>query len=218
MTSRYSKQPILLQGWDREEQFTFFKNFDQPFFNVHTEVDLTPLYAYCKRTQTSVFLAYLYVTLQAARTTENFLYRLEDGKPIKYDGLDISTTLLKDNQTIAFAHFPFQDSLTDFCASAQQVIQEVKSSPGLFHGYQGPDNLHVTTLPWFPFKGMEHAFQINQQDPGIPKIAFGRLETREEKVFLPLSIALHHALGDGFHVHLFLENMAGYINAFDFAG
>ncbi|GAA4302667.1 CatA-like O-acetyltransferase [Nibribacter koreensis] len=218
MTTKYTKHPITVQGWDREEQFNFFKSFTQPFFNVHTEIDITPLYTYCKRTQTSVFMAYLYVTLQAARTADNFLYRLDNGQPVKYEGLDISTTLLKDNQTIAFAHFPFQDSLAEFCASAQAISQEVKSSPKLFHGYQGPDNLHVTTLPWFPFKGMEHAFMINDQEAGIPKIAFGQLEKREHGVFLPLSIALHHALADGFHIHLFLQQMSGYINAFDFAG
>lgn len=216
MTSKYNKEHFPVEGWAREEQFHFFKTFTQPFFNVHTEVDITPLYQYCKQQEISVFLAYLYVTLQAARATENFRLRLEGGQVVRYDGLDLSTTILKNDQTISFVSLPHHDSLLDFCTHARRIINAAKESKQLFIGYQGPDVLHLTTLPWFAFKGMEHAFSVNPVNEGIPKIAFGRIEVSPEKVMLPLSIAVHHALADGYHIHLFLEQMQGYISAFRF--
>lgn len=54
---------------------------------------------------------------------------------------------------------------------------------------------------------MEHAFIANRQDPGVPKIAYGRLEHHNQKTYLPISIALHHALADGYHMHLFMQNL-----------
>ncbi|AKQ44993.1 chloramphenicol acetyltransferase [Rufibacter radiotolerans] len=216
MTTKYPKTIIPLEGWEREEQFRFFQPFTQPFFNVHTEIDISPLYHYCKREGLSVFLAYLFVTRQAACATPNFLLRIEEGQIVQYAGLDLSTTVLKNDQTIAFVHLPHQDSLLDFCNQARDIIAEVQDKKGLFHGYQGNDNLHLTTLPWFTFKGMEHAFSANPADAGIPKFAFGKLVQHEDQITLPLSIAVHHALADGYHIHLLLEHMNAYISAFEF--
>jgi chloramphenicol O-acetyltransferase type A len=207
MESRYSKEIIPIEGWEREETFRFFSTFTQPFFNVHTEVEITPLYSYCKRHNLSVALAYMHNTTQAARQSENMLLRIENGKVVRYSGLDMSTTILKDNKQIAFTHFPYHEKLEDFCQEGARIIAEVKKSKKLFNGHQGVDLLHMTTLPWFTFKGMEHAFSIGQEDPGVPKIGYGKLEMRGDKVYLPISIGLHHALADGYHMHLFLQRM-----------
>jgi chloramphenicol O-acetyltransferase type A len=214
METRYSKQIIPLEGWEREETFRFFSTFSQPFFNVHTEIEITPLYHYCRKNQLSVSLAYMHATLQAAHALENMLLRIEKGQVVRYNGVDLSTTVLKDDKTIAFSHIPFKEKLEDFCRTGAAIVAEVRKSKKLFHGYQGPDLLHMTTLPWFTYKGMEHAFSVNPEDPGVPKFSYGRLEMKQEKVILPLSIGLHHALADGYHMHLFLQEMAAVIRSY----
>jgi chloramphenicol O-acetyltransferase type A len=214
MQTRYTKEIIPIEGWEREETFRFFSTFTQPFFNVHTQVDITPLYRYCKRHGLSVSLAYMHATTQAARATDNFLLRIENGQVVRYSGLDLSTTILKDNKQIAFTHFPYMDKLEDFCANGAAIMAEVKQSNKLFNGYQGVDLLHMTTLPWFTFKGMEHASSVRSEDPGVPKIGYGKLEMREEKVYLPISIGLHHALADGYHMHLFLEELNSVVQSY----
>jgi chloramphenicol O-acetyltransferase type A len=207
MESKYSKEIIPLEGWNREETFRFFSTFKQPFFNVHTEIDITPLYQYCKANGLSISLAYMYATLQAARATQNFCYRIENSQVVQYNGLDLSSTVLKDDNNIAFTHFPYHEKLEDFCREGAAIIAEVKKSRKLFNGYQGNDLLHMTTLPWFTYKGMEHAFSLTHEETGVPRIGYGRLEFKEDKVMLPMSIALHHALADGYHMHLFLQEM-----------
>ena len=47
----------------------------------------------------------------------------------------------------------------------------------------------------------------------IPKLSFGRLEWKDRRAILPISVRLHHALADGYHVHLFLESMKASIKA-----
>ncbi len=215
METRYSKQNIPLEGWEREESYRFFSTMTQPFFNVHTEIEITPLYQYCKTYGLSVSLAYMHATLEAARATDNFLLRIENGRVVKYSGLDLSTTILKDDKNIAFTHFPYHEKLEDFCKEGAGIIAEVKKSRKLFNGYQGTDLLHMTTLPWFKFKGMEHAFSTEQENPGVPKIGYGRLEMQQGKVILPISIGLHHALADGYHMHLFLQEMEAVIRKYE---
>ncbi len=210
----YSKEIIPLEGWSREETFRFFSQFPNPFFNVHTEVELTPLYNMCKSQKLSLSLAYMHATLQAARATENLLYRVEQGQVVKYNGVDISSTVLRDDHNISFTHFPYHPNLQDFCQEGSAIIAEARKSRKLFFGYSGNDVLHATTLPWFTYKGMEHALPLSQDEPGIPKFGFGKMEMRDYKVYLPLSIGLHHGLADGYHMHLFIENLNKTINQY----
>ncbi|KAA3436911.1 CatA-like O-acetyltransferase [Rufibacter hautae] len=212
MTSKYNKQPFPVEGWAREEQFRFFKTFTQPFFNVHTQVDITPLYHLCKEQNLSVFLGYLYATLEAARATESFRLRLQDDAVVLYEGLDLSTTVLRHDHAISFVSLPHQPSLSKFCTHSRELISAAQAGKQLFIGHQGPDLLHLTTLPWFKSTGIEHAYSVNPQEAGVPKIAFGQLEVQPGKVTLPLSVSLHHALADGYHVHLFLQQMESVIS------
>ncbi|WP_299759129.1 CatA-like O-acetyltransferase [uncultured Pontibacter sp.] len=210
--TRHNKTYFNTKGWDREEHFHFFRSFTQPFFNVHTEVEITNLYHYCKRNGLSVFLAYMHAATAAVRKTENFLLRLEGDAVVKYDAADISTTVLKDNKTVSFVHLPHHPDLHTFCKEASAVVEEVKKSNNLFYGYNGPDVVHATTLPWFKVNGMEHA-HTDDPDDAIPKLVFGRMEKQGEKVMLPLSVRVHHALADGYHIHLFLQHMEAFIKS-----
>jgi chloramphenicol O-acetyltransferase type A len=204
--TRYTKTPFTVKGWEREEHFHFFKDLTQPFFNVHTEIEITNLYRYCKQNNLSVFLGYLHAATKAIRKTDNFLLRLEGNNVVKYDAVDISTTILKNNKTVSFVHLPHHNDLKSYCEAATAIIEDVKQSNSLFYGYNGPDLVHATTLPWFKFNGMEHAHS-DDPDDAIPKLAFGRLEMNNDKVILPMSVRVHHALADGYHIHLFIKHL-----------
>ena len=128
---------------------TGYLHFTQPFFNVHTEIDITKLYHYAKWERLSVFLAYLHAATEGMRRTENFLLRLEGDGVVKYEATDISTTVLKDNKTVSFVHLPHHSDLHTFCQQASEIVAEVKKGDKLFCGYNGPDLIHATTLPWF---------------------------------------------------------------------
>jgi len=212
MKALYPKTIFKTNGWEREEHFHFFRSFKQPHFNVHTEIDLTDLYNYTKREGLSFFLAYLHAATEGIRNTENFLLRLEGDEVVQYKAVDISTTVLKDDKTVSFVHLPHHPELHIFCRESSAIIEEVKKSRKLFYGYNGPDLVHATTLPWFKFNGMEHAHD-NDSNDAIPKLAFGQLEKKDTRVILPVSVRVHHALVDGYHIHLFLQHMQASIAA-----
>jgi chloramphenicol O-acetyltransferase type A len=206
MKTLYNKTPFPTKGWQREETFNFFQSFSQPYFQVHTEIPITSLYHYAKWEGLSVFLAYLHAATEAMRRTENFLLRIEANEVVKYEAVDVSTTVLTDSKTVSFVHLPHHPDLPTFCLEASQLVKEVQKNNKLFNGYNGSDLFHATTLPWFKFHGMEHAYEDNARE-AIPKLTFGRLEWRGNQVILPVSVRVHHALVDGYHIHLFLQNM-----------
>src|SRR5882724_5081525 len=42
------------------------------------------------------------------------------------------------------------------------------------------------------------------REDAVPKVAFGKFERQNERVLLPFSVEVHHALMDGFHMGQYL--------------
>ena len=53
--------------WRRKDQFYFFKDYDNPFFNICTELDITKLYRYVHDNDISFFKASLYLSLKSSK-------------------------------------------------------------------------------------------------------------------------------------------------------
>ena len=71
-----------LDGWNRKEHFHFFKAFEEPFFGVVVDMDVTKTYQNSKENNISFFCAYLHKSLMAANEIDNFKQR-EIEKKIK---------------------------------------------------------------------------------------------------------------------------------------
>jgi len=54
-------------------------------------------------------------------------------------------------------------------------------------------------IPWISFTGLQHARKTDLEDT-IPRFVFGKYFKEEKRLKMPLSVEVHHALVDGFHV------------------
>jgi chloramphenicol O-acetyltransferase type A len=48
----------------------------------------------------------------------------------------------------------------------------------------------------------------------FPSVEAGKFEKRGEKIFMPLSLTCHHAVTDGWHISVFLEDLQRDMNNF----
>ncbi|MCO4754487.1 MAG: hypothetical protein KC478_08385, partial [Bacteriovoracaceae bacterium] len=63
-----------------------------------------------------------------------------------------------------------------------------------------------TSLPWLKFSSISHARHFEFPD-SIPKMACGKIYEKEGSMFMPISLHVHHALLDGYHVSLFYSKL-----------
>lgn len=193
--------------WARRDLFEFFRTFDKPYFNICTSVDVTRLLELlARRPETSVTLAYHYFALRIANEIEPFRYRLRGGKVVVHDVINGGTTVLQPNESFTFAYFDYQEDFEAFIRDAQHSVTEVKKGDGPFNPKAADDAIHFTTLPWVSFTSFSHARNWKTED-SIPKIAFGKFVKEVERVSLPISVEVHHALVDGVHVGRFLTRL-----------
>lgn len=205
------KQEINLDTWARKEHYAFFSRFEEPFFGVTVNVDCTQAYREAKENGQSFFLLYLCRALKAANRTEPFRYRISDQSVWVYDKVDASPTINRPDGTFGFAYMDFYEDEGQFYTAALQETERVRSSNGLMPAVSGENVIHFSALPWFSFTAVSHARCFSFPD-SCPKISFGKLEEQAGKQVMPVSVHVHHALMDGYHVAQFIETFQQLLN------
>ncbi len=200
------KTLLDLENWNRKEHFLFFKQFEEPFFGLTVEIDCTKAYNTSKQLGTSFFVYYLHKTIVAVNTIECFRYRINNDAIYIYDTIDVSATIMREDQTFGFSLIEYSLDFDVFAANTFQEIERIQTTTGLFTRAFPNDNLiHFSAVPWVNFSSLSHARNYTFQD-SCPKISFGKMMIDSEgKRKMSMSIHAHHGLLDGYHVGQFVD-------------
>jgi chloramphenicol O-acetyltransferase type A len=199
-----------LNSWPRRDAFEYFRSFDKPYFNICTRLDVARLKLAVKACGVGTLtLAYHYLALRLSNEHEPFRYRLEGGRVRIYDVIHGGTTVLRDDDSFGFAYLHHAANYPAFCAQAGAAIEAAKvRQAGFEPRVEMTDVVHFTTLPWLHFSSFSHARNWKRED-AVPKISFGRIDRDAQaegpRLWLPLSVEVHHALMDGLHVGRYVQ-------------
>ena len=205
------KTPIDIATWIRKDHYEFFTKFEEPFFGITANIDCTIAYRHAKDHKQSFYLYYLYRALKAANTIENFRYRIADKKVYLYNVINASPTVNRPDNTFGFSYIDFNEDEALFYKQAKQITEEVKHSIGLVPAVSGENVIHFSALPWIDFTSISHARSFSFPDSS-PKISFGMMTEENGKRKMPVSVHVHHALADGYHVGLFYNKFQELMN------
>jgi chloramphenicol O-acetyltransferase type A len=198
---------IDLDTWPRRELFEFYRDYDKPFFNVCTRLDVTNLLREMNNLSgVSVALAYHYFALKAANEIEQFRYRLRDGRVLVHDVINGGTTLMLPNETFTLVYFDYAGTFAEFIGPAQRAVIEAKKESAFRPRHEDDARIHCTTLPWISFTSFSHARKSRRED-SVPKISFGKFTRENDRTVMPFSVEVHHALVDGLHVGRYITRM-----------
>jgi chloramphenicol O-acetyltransferase type A len=205
------KTAIDISTWIRKDHYEFFSQFEEPFFGVTVQIDCTNAYQHAKKHNLSFFLYYLYQALKAANAIENFCYRIIDKKVYLFDQINASPTVHRPDGTFGFSYIDYHEDEALFYDRAKQIIETVKHSKGLIPAVSGENVIHFSALPWINFTSVSHARSFTFPD-SCPKISFGKMMEENGKKVMPISVHVHHALADGYHVGLFIDKFQELMN------
>lgn len=200
---------IDLQNWNRKEHFHFFKEFEEPYFGATINLDVTDAYKKCiENGGVSFFLYYHYILAKTINETESMRLRISENEVCMFETIHVSSVILRPDFTFGFSFIPFKESFESFRRSAEEEIRKVKQSTGLGFNENTSrlDVVHCSTLPWLDFTSLSHARNFGERT-GIPKFSFGKLTDHDGVKKMPLSIHVHHALMDGYHLGMFTEKL-----------
>lgn len=197
---------IDLAAWKRRQHFELFHRAAQPWFSITAEVDVTGLRSRRDSRESAFFLSALYAALCAANETEAFRLRLRGEAVWAHDALDVTSTIMRDDETFGFGRFPMRPTLDDFLLAGARELQRARRVEPLDLPMAGDDALiYHSSLPWLRFTAFTNAITI--LDDSVPRIVFGRRTQEANRQSMPVSVEVHHALVDGLDVARFFERM-----------
>jgi chloramphenicol O-acetyltransferase type A len=205
MRYRVPGRTIDLERWNRREHFLLFRKYDQPFFSVTVDVDVTMLWNQSRQPHgISFFLGSLYSMLKAANGTEAFRLRLRKNGVWMHDRVAVGPTIRREDGTFAFARVEFSDRPERFAADGERAIAESRTRRKIAPAKEGEDDIvYHSTLPWLRFTSFTNAIPGGKDS--IPRIVFGKCADEGGRVTMPVAIEVHHAVVDGADVAAFVE-------------
>ncbi|MCG1036319.1 chloramphenicol acetyltransferase [Polaribacter sargassicola] len=193
-----------IENWNRKQHFNHFKNLDDPYFAVTVNVDVTKCYNQSKKLEYSFFVMYLHACLKALNTIENFKYRIKEDKIAICNVIHASATIARKDHTFGFSFIHFSEDLKEFNNNYLKEKERILGSTDLFPPINSDDCIYCSALPWFSFTSQKEP-KSGVKNESIPKLSFGKTFNENDKIKMPVAIAVNHALADGYHIGLFFE-------------
>ena len=114
---------IDIEQWERKEQFQFFKEYDNPFFGLTADVEVSKLLEFTRSRGYSFFAAYLYISQLQVNKIKEFRYRIVDGQVLDYAKISAGSTVLKTNEVFTFCYLK---NLKLMCLSKSRTVVSLK--------------------------------------------------------------------------------------------
>lgn len=197
---------INISTWDRKEHFQHFRKAYDPYFGVTVNIKITNLYNKAKQEKESIFIHYFYQIMIALNAVEEFRYRIKNDSVVCYNTIQASSTMGRPDGTFAFCSFDYSTNFEIFKQRCETKIDLIMNSKGLFVNVDKDrlDIVHFSPVPWLQFTEMKHPLFVSK-DASIPKISTGKFFEEKGDIMMPISIAVNHALVDGYHIAQFLK-------------
>lgn len=193
-----------LECWPRKATYEFFKDYEDPFFNLTANLDVTRLYSFCKENDLAFSLAALYYSLQTANAVPEFRIRLQDEKLVQFDEIHATQTILNDDDTFSFCYYENKRDVFEFNVAGKAALEKYKALKTFDVESDRLDMIYYSVIPWVSFTSFKHATRIDRTQT-VPRIVFGKIFDDGPVKKMPVSVEANHAMMDGLHVGKFFN-------------
>ena len=190
---------VDIDAWPRRATYEFFQNYDDPFFNLAANVDVTHLYRFCKQNDLAFSLTALYCTQQAANEIREFRIRLFEGRLVEFDKIHATQTILNVDETFSFCYFEMQGDVVEFNRTGKAALAKYKALKTFDVEADRVDMIYYSVIPWVSFTSFKHATRLDKTQT-VPRIVFGKIFNEGNAKKMPLSVEANHTIMDGVHV------------------
>ncbi len=203
---------IDIERWERKDTFEFFRNFEDPFFNITANVDVSDLYRFCKEHGLAFSLAGLFCALSAANDVRELRLRMIGEQVVEFDRIHATQTFLNDDATFSFSYFDMQPDVFEFDRLGKIAREKYKALKTFDVETDRIDLIYFSVIPWVSFTSFKHASRFNNRQT-VPRMVFGKVFDSNGRKLMPFSVEVHHALTDGVHVGRFFERFQAQLDA-----
>jgi len=200
---------IDLESWERREFYEHFIKEVICTYSITMNLDISNL------KNERLYPAMIWLLTKTVNEMPEFRTALTaEGLGI-YDSMHpMYTVFNKENKNFSGIWSYFTEDYQNFLKNYETDVRMYSRSTRYTPKDGTPANsFNISMLPWLEFS----AVNINVFDEGkflLPIFTMGKYFERDGKRLLPLSIQVHHAVCDGYHVGMFVEKLQNKIDSF----
>ena len=203
---------IDLSNPHRKKHFDFFRNMDQPHFNICANVEIGGFLDFIKNGDYPFTPTMVYFIAKVANEIPEFRWRIRDDKILEHEAVHPSFTVnTEEADVFSFCTVDYYAQFSRFLKNTLKVMEEMLNNPSMEDEVGRDDYLFLSAIPWVSFTSFSHAMHYTPAD-SVPRITWGKYFKEGEKTLMPLSVQAHHAVVDGRHTGKYFELFQKYMN------
>lgn len=205
---------IDMEKWKRKEWFEHYLNEVRCTYSMTVNIDITNLQVIRKTHNVKLYPILIFFLSEVVNKFEEFRMDFDDyGKLGYWDIVHPSYTIFnQESETFSSIWTEYEVNFLKFYNLYQRDVKQYMQVGGFAPKNNTPPNhFSISSIPWTSFTG----FNLNIYGNGTylrPIFTFGKHFEQEGKVLLPLSVQVHHAVCDGFHVSRLIEEFQDLVN------
>lgn len=205
--------PIDKETWSRLPYYEYYRNVLKTKYTVSIKIDISPLLSRYKEKGYKFFPTFLYVIMRALNNSEALRTSIHEGQLGLWNYLTPQFTLFhEDDHTFSDLWSDYNPDFAIFHRGILRDIAQYKNVKGLKIKPGLPGNfVPISCVPWISFDSISQDTS-NDTDFLKPIIRFGKFYQEQEKTLIPLSIYVNHAIADGYHTAMFLNDIQAIVD------
>lgn len=199
---------IEKEKWDRLPYFEHYLN-QKCTFSITANIDITTLMEQLNSKGIKLYPSFIYMVTRIVNAHKEFRTCFNDEGVLGYwEKMIPSYTIFhNDNKSFSSIWTEFSDDFNVFYQNYEDDVKQYGDVKGLFTKENVPKNsFNISSIPWVSFTGFN--LNINNNDGYLlPIITGGKYFNLEDKILLPISLQVHHAVCDGYHASTFIDEL-----------
>ncbi|HGP3676975.1 MULTISPECIES: type A chloramphenicol O-acetyltransferase [Bacillus cereus group] len=199
---------INRDNWYRKEYFEHYLQ-QQTTYSITNEINITILMENLKKKNYKLYPAFIFMVTKIVNSHREFRTSFNSEGNLGYWTEICPSYTIFDKKTHTFSGIwsPNLANFSEFHSQYEKDVEKYNGTGSLFPKIPIPDNnIPISMIPWSSFT----AFNLNINNGGdflLPIITGGKYSQVNNELFLPVSLQIHHAVCDGYHASVFMNDL-----------
>ena len=208
---------IDMEKWDRKENYEWFTTKNRCKINMTMNVDVTNLVKIIKQNKLRCYPTFTYIASMVINKHDEFKMNYdESGNLGVYDIIHPRYPIFHESdEKISILWTEYSEDFKVFYSSFISDIEKYGEKRSMAAKGKFPPNcFDMSSLPWSSFT----SFDCPPTHDVVwlpPFVMAGRFFESNDKMLLPVSISVHHATCDGYHVSRFFSEFQNLAKDFE---
>ncbi len=211
MEYKYTK--VDLDSWSRGSLFQSYIDNMRIVMSLTADIDVTRLTEFARSRHLKFYPSMIWAVSKVVNAHDEFKYGWDgSGALIRWDFISPSYTgFHREDESFTKLVTVFSDDIFTF-HTRFLADQETYKDQRAFVENQPRNFFDVSCLPWVKYRH----FDLHVFDEGkflAPVVTWGKYEMERGRYLMPLTMNLHHAVADGFHLSRFFIEIQALIDS-----